>query len=35
LKEAGLVEGRKEGHWIHYRAREEALTELKELVGAL
>lgn len=29
LKEAGLVEDRRDGRWVHYRARPQALAELR------
>lgn len=34
LREAGLVAGRREGSWVHYRIRHEALAPLADLLGA-
>jgi ArsR family transcriptional regulator len=35
LKEAGLVTDRREGRWMHYALSAEAVTELREFLGAL
>jgi ArsR family transcriptional regulator len=35
LKEAGLIEDRREGRWIYYSVNREALRELEELVRSL
>jgi ArsR family transcriptional regulator, arsenate/arsenite/antimonite-responsive transcriptional repressor len=35
LKEAGLVRHRREGRWVHYRIRPEALAELEEMLGSM
>ena len=35
LKEAGLIEDRREGRWIYYSINLDALKELEELVRAL
>lgn len=32
LQEAGLVEGRKEGKWTHYRRTKQALKQLVEAI---
>jgi ArsR family transcriptional regulator, arsenate/arsenite/antimonite-responsive transcriptional repressor len=33
LKDAGLVQDRKEGRWVHYSLNRSAFTELQELLG--
>jgi ArsR family transcriptional regulator len=35
LKDAGLVSDRKEGRWVHYSLRPEALEETRSLLGEL
>lgn len=35
LREAGLVETRREGRWVHYRLNREAIRELGESLLAL
>jgi ArsR family transcriptional regulator len=35
LKDAGLIEDRREGRWIYYSVNREALRELEELVRSL
>ena len=35
LKDAGLVEDRREGRWMYYSLSAEAIEELEELVGSL
>ena len=35
LKEAGLIEDRREGRWVYYSINLDALKELEELVRAL
>ena len=35
LKDAGLVADRREGRWIYYTLRPEAVEELRSVVGAL
>ena len=35
LRQAGVVEGRKEGRWSYYSLRAEAWTELEEAVDGL
>lgn len=35
LKDAGLVADRKDGRWVHYRLRPEALEDLTQALDAL
>jgi ArsR family transcriptional regulator len=35
LKDAGLVTDRRQGRWIYYTLRPEALDELRDVVGAI
>jgi ArsR family transcriptional regulator len=35
LKDAGLVEDRREGRWMYYSLSTQAMEELEELVGSL
>lgn len=35
LKEAGLVDDRRDGRWVHYRIRPEALADLRAHLAAL
>jgi ArsR family transcriptional regulator len=35
LREAGLVNARKKGRWVHYSLNPEALNELRGMAGAL
>lgn len=35
LKDAGLVEDRREGRWMYYSLNSQALEELEDLVNAL
>lgn len=35
LKEAGLVEGRREGRWVYYTASPQALAEIAEFLTAV
>lgn len=35
LKEAGLVDDRRDGRWVHYRTRPEALADLRAHLAAL
>jgi ArsR family transcriptional regulator len=35
LKDAGLVEDRREGRWMYYSLSVQAIEELEELVGSL
>ncbi len=35
LRDAGLVDARKQGRWVHYSLREEAVRELVAYVGTL
>ena len=35
LKEAGLVTDRRQGRWIYYTLRADAVEELRDVVGAL
>ena len=35
LKEAGLVTDRRQGRWIYYTLRPEAVDELRDVVGAI
>lgn len=35
LRDAGLVDARKDGRWVHYSLREEAVRELAAYVGTL
>ncbi len=35
LKDAGLVEDRREGRWMHYSLSVQAIEELEELVNSL
>ncbi len=35
LREAGLVSDRKDGRWVHYSLRSEALNDLTQALGAL
>jgi ArsR family transcriptional regulator, arsenate/arsenite/antimonite-responsive transcriptional repressor len=35
LKDAGLVEDRREGRWMYYRLSPHAIEELEELVNSL
>jgi ArsR family transcriptional regulator, arsenate/arsenite/antimonite-responsive transcriptional repressor len=35
LRDAGLVRDRREGRWVYYEIRPEALEELTEALGAL
>ena len=33
LREAGLIEGEKQGRWVHYRLVEEAIEELRSALS--
>jgi ArsR family transcriptional regulator len=35
LREAGLIQAKREGRWVHYRLAPEVLTEIEDAVGAL
>lgn len=35
LKEAGLIQDRRDGRWMYYRVNTEVVTELDDLVAAL
>jgi ArsR family transcriptional regulator, arsenate/arsenite/antimonite-responsive transcriptional repressor len=35
LKDAGVLNDRREGRWIYYALSPDALTELRDMVGAL
>ncbi|MFN2316464.1 MAG: ArsR/SmtB family transcription factor [Gemmatimonadales bacterium] len=35
LRDAGLVSDRKDGRWVYYRLRPEALDDLTQALGAL
>jgi len=35
LKDAGVIEDRKEGRWVYYRLVPEALEEMREVLGAM
>src|SRR5215207_9283961 len=35
LREAGLVNDRRDGRWVHYSLRREAFAELKEVLKTL
>ena len=35
LKDAGLVTDRREGRWMHYALKPEALAEISQFLGAL
>lgn len=35
LKDAGLVSDRKQGRWVYYSLREEALEAMREVLGRL
>lgn len=35
LKDAGLVEDRREGRWSYYRLRSDALEEVRHFLGAI
>ncbi len=35
LKDAGLVEDRREGRWMYYRLSTQAIKDLEDLVGSL
>jgi len=35
LKDAGIVNDRKDGRWVHYELNHDAFAEIEELVGEL
>ncbi len=35
LREAGLIRGRRDGHWIYYKVNEPVVAQLKEAVMAI
>jgi ArsR family transcriptional regulator len=35
LKDAGLVSDRKQGRWVYYSLREEALESMRDVLGGL